>query len=214
MVTVDTVPLHRSRGFLPVLIGLCVLLVGLLACGVAASQYNALVRLDQAVDARWSQVETVYQRRADLVPNLVQTVAGAARFERETVVAVAQARAQVGRIAARTPPGTPDDPGALRRFQEAQQRLSSALSRLIAVSERYPELRATQAFRDLQTQLAGTEDRIAAERARFNDAARQFNTRRSSFPTVVVAGLFGDRFRSKGYFHADRGATAAPRVRL
>src|SRR5215475_393887 len=156
------------------------------------SSYNKLVRLDQAVQAQWSQVENVYQRRADLVPNLVETVKGAAKFEKDTFTAVTEARSKVGQVSAAATQQITNDPEALKRFQEAQDGLSSALSRLLVVSEKYPDLKATQNFRDLQVQLEGTENRIAVERMRFNEAAQAFNTARQSFPTVVIAGMFGN----------------------
>ena len=189
--------------------GLAVVVLVALGLTVMGS-YNALVGLDQAVDAQWGQVENVYQRRTDLVPNLVQTVKGAAAFERETFTAVAEARARVGQVAAG--PRPTGDPAAMARFQQAQEGLGSALSRLLLVVERYPELKATQNFRDLQAQLEGTENRIAVERMRFNEAARAFNTRRNSFPTVVIAGFFGGRFQDKAYFKAQAGADQAPKV--
>ena len=179
-----------------------------------ASSYNGLVALDQAVRAQWGQVENVYQRRADLVPNLVETVKGAAAFEKDTFTAVAQARAQVGQISAQGMDKVLNDPQAFQRFQQAQGQLSSALSRLMAVSERYPDLKATAAFRDLQSQLEGTENRIAVERMRFNEAAQAFNSRRQRFPTVLVASLFGERFREKPYFTAQPGAEVAPKVKF
>jgi len=181
----------------------------------AVSGYNALVSLDQAVEAQWGQVENVYQRRADLIPNLVETVKGAAAFEKETYVAVAEARSRVGQVSAAAGTGKiADDPQALQRFQQAQDGLSNALSRLMVVVERYPDLKATAAFRDLQAQLEGTENRIAVERMRFNEAAQSFNTRRQSFPTVVVAGLFGARFKEKAFFKAQAGADVAPKVKF
>jgi len=189
--------------------GLALLVMAVLALTVMGS-YNALNGLDQAVDAQWGQVENVYQRRSDLVPNLVATVKGAAAFERETFTAVTEARARVGQVAAGPRPAS--DPAALERFQRAQEGLGGALSRLLVVAERYPDLKATANFRDLQAQLEGTENRIAVERMRFNEAARAFNTRRHSFPTVVIAGLFGDRFRDKAYFKAQAGADQAPKV--
>ncbi len=189
--------------------GLALLLMAVLALTVQGS-YNALVSLDQAVDAQWGQVENVYQRRSDLVPNLVATVKGAAAFEKDTFTAVAEARARVGQAAAGPRPA--GDPAALEKFQRAQEGLGAALSRLLVVAERYPELKATGNFRDLQAQLEGTENRIAVERMRFNEAARAFNTRRRSFPTVVIAGLFGDRFRDKAYFKAQAGTGQAPKV--
>ena len=180
----------------------------------AASGYNALVRLDQGVSSAWGQVENVYQRRADLVPNLVETVKAAAAFEKDTFTAVATARAQVGQVSAAGVEKITSDPAAMAKFQQAQDGLSSALSRLLVVSERYPELKATAAFRDLQVQLEGTENRIAVERMRFNEAAQAFNTKRQSFPTVVIAGFFGDRFKEKAYFKSQAGAETAPKVKF
>ena len=178
----------------------------------AASGYNALVRLDQGVRGAWGQVENVYQRRADLVPNLVETVKAAAAFEKDTFTAVANARAQVGQASAAGVEKITSDPAAMARFQQAQDGLSSALSRLLVVSERYPDLKATAGFRDLQVQLEGTENRIAVERMRFNEAAQAFNTKRQSFPTVLIAGFLGDRFKEKPYFQAQAGSQTAPKV--
>jgi LemA protein len=182
--------------------------------GWIASTYNGLVRLDQAVEAQWAQVENVYQRRADLVPNLVETVKGAAEFERETFTAVTEARAKVGQISAEAAEDLTRDPEAFRRWQEAQGQLGGALSRLLVVSENYPQLRATEAFRDLQAQLEGTENRISVERMRFNDTAREYNTTLQSFPTNVVAGVFGGRFDERPYFAAEAGAEEAPAVKF
>jgi LemA protein len=176
--------------------------------------YNKLVRLDQAVDGQWAQVENAYQRRADLVPNLVETVKGAAKFERETLTAVTEARARVGQVSAQATEKITNNPEALRKFQEAQDGLQSALSRLLVVVEKYPELKATAGFRDLQVQLEGTENRISVERMRFNQAAQEFNTARQSFPTVALAGLFGSRFAEKAYFKAQAGAATAPQVKF
>ena len=174
----------------------------------AVSSYNSLVGLDQSVDSQWAQVQNVYQRRADLVPNLVATVKGAAKHERETLEAVTLARAK----ATQANVVVPEDPDALARFQAAQDELSSALSRLLVVAEQYPDLKANQNFLALQSQLEGTENRIAVERKRYNDVAREFNTRRNTFPTTIVAGMFGDRFASKAYFEAQAGAEQAPHV--
>jgi len=189
-------------------------IAGALLLGVllTVGSYNSLVSLDQGVQAQWGQVENVYQRRADLVPNLVQTVKGAANFERETLIAVTEARAQVGKITPDALKNVTNDPEAFARFEKAQGQLSSALSRLLVVAEKYPELKATENFRDLQAQLEGTENRIAVERMRFNEAARAFNTKRDSFPTVILAGFFGDRFREKTYFQAEPGSRTAPAV--
>jgi len=176
-----------------------------------ASSYNRLVSLEQGVDAQWAQVENVYQRRADLVPNLVETVKGAANFEQQTLEEVTEARAKVGSV---NLPAPPSDAASFQRFQQSQDQLTSALSHLIAVSEAYPDLKATQNFRDLQAQLEGTENRITVERQRFNDAAREFNTARDSFPTVMIAGSFGSKFDEKPYFQAQSGAEQAPKVKF
>ena len=196
-------------------IGLIVLAVLVAVVGFSCvGSYNKLVGLDQAVQGQWAQVENAYQRRADLVPNLVETVKGAAKFERETFTAVTEARAKVGQISTQAPGQITTDPAALERFGKAQEQLSSALSRLLVVSERYPELKATAAFRDLQVQLEGTENRITVERMRFNQLAQEFNTARNSFPTVIMAGLFGGRFAEKAYFKAQAGAATAPHVQF
>ncbi len=189
------------------------LVIGVLMVGLPViGGYNSLVGLDQAVQAQWGQVENVYQRRADLVPNLVATVQGAAAFEKDTFTAVTEARSRVGQAAGGQQ--TPNDPAAFAKFQQAQDGLSSALSRLMVVVEKYPDLKATANFRDLQAQLEGTENRIAVERMRFNEAAQAFNTRRQSFPTVLIAGFFGDRFKEKIYFKAQAGAETAPEVKF
>ena len=188
-------------------------LVAILGLSIV-SGYNSLVRLDQGVQAAWGQVENVYQRRADLIPNLVETVKGAAAFEKDTFTAVATARAQVGQVSSAGLQNAVNDPAAFQRFQQAQEGLSSALSRLMVVSERYPELKATAAFRDLQAQLEGTENRITVERMRFNEAAQAFNTKRQSFPTVMIAGFFGSRFNEKPYFKSQAGADVAPKVKF
>jgi LemA protein len=195
-----------------VVIGTIVLVVFIGASSVGGS-YNRLVTLDQAVQSQWAQVESSYQRRADLIPNLVETVKGAANFEKSTYVAVAEARAKVGQVNA-SGANIPNDQAAFDKFASAQNGLSSALSRLLAVSENYPQLKATQNFSDLQAQLEGTENRIAVERMRFNQAAQTFNTTRDSFPTVIVAGLFGTRFTEKAYFKSQPGAQSPPSVKL
>jgi LemA protein len=177
-----------------------------------AGTYNLLVTLDQGVQSQWAQVESVYQRRADLIPNLVSTVKGAANFEKSTYVAVAEARAKVGQLTVGA--GVPNDPAAFAKFSAAQDGLSSALSHLLAVVENYPQLKATQNFADLQAQLEGTENRIAVERMRFNLAAQTFNTTRDRFPTVIVAPLFGARFTEKAYFKSAAGSETAPTVKF
>jgi LemA protein len=187
-----------------------VIVIVVLFVGVfGVSAYNSLVKLDQAVQSQWAQVENVYQRRADLVPNLVETVKGAAAFETDTFTAVTEARAKVGQVNAA---GIANNPEAFAKFQQAQDGLSSALSRLLVTVEKYPDLKATQNFRDLQAQLEGTENRITVERMRFNEAAQAFNTKRMSFPTVLIAGFFGSRFNEKPYFKAQTGAEVAPKV--
>jgi LemA protein len=172
------------------------------------------VQLDQATQAQWAQVQNTYQRRADLVPNLVETVKGAANFEKSTMTEVTQARAQVGQVSSAALEQIAKDPAAFQRYQQAQQGLSSALSHLMAVSENYPQLKATANFRDLQAQLEGTENRITVERQRFNDAAMAFNTRRNRFPTVLIAGFFGSKFAEKPYFQAQPGSEKAPQVKF
>ena len=191
-----------------------VVLVLIIFGGAIASTYNSLVRLDQATQTQWAQVENQYQRRTDLVPNLVGTVKGAANFEQSTLTAVTEARSRVGQVTSGAVENIARDPQAFARFQQAQDQLSSALSRLMVVAERYPELKATQNFRDLQVQLEGTENRVAVERMRFNEAAMAFNTKRDTFPTVLIAGLFGARFQEKPYFKSQTGAEKAPEVKF
>lgn len=176
--------------------------VGVLVVG----PYNRLVSLDEGVETAWAQVENVYQRRADLIPNLVETVKGARDFEQETFEAVARARSQVGQANIEGAP-TADQ---LAQFQQSQGALGAALSRLLLVVERYPELKATDAFRDLQVQLEGTENRIAVERGRFNEVTRQYNTAVRRFPTSLIAGWFG--FDRRPLFEAEAGAETAPDV--
>ena len=161
-------------------LGILVVLAVILGVSFAGT-YNRLVTLEQDVDRSWSEVENQYQRRADLVPNLVATVQGAATFEKETLTAVTEARASVGR-ATITPGKAPTDAESLARFQAAQDQLGAALQRLLVVSERYPELKANQNFRDLQAQLEGTENRITVARGRFNESAQAYNTRAEEVP--------------------------------
>jgi LemA protein len=186
-----------------------VLLIVLMGGGCAVSSYNGLVASSQAVDAQWGQVENVYQRRADLIPNLVETVKGAAAFEQDTLVAVTQARASVGQMKVDAA-NLPNDPAAFAKFEQAQQGLTGALQRLMVVVEKYPELKANQNFRDLQAQLEGTENRISVERMRFNEVAQTYNTRRQTFPTVIFANMMG--FLPKAYFKAQVGSDVAPKV--
>src|SRR5881394_232568 len=187
-----------------IVIGLILLVVFL-----GAGSYNRLVGLDQAVQKQWAQVQNVYQRRADLIPNLVATVSGAANFEKSTLTEITEARASVGQIRL-DPNKAPDDPAKLAEFQKAQDHLSSALSRLLVVVERYPDLKATGNFRDLQAQLEGTENRITVERQKFNEAVQRYNTAVKSFPAVFLAGMFG--FQPKPYFAAVEGAATPPKV--
>jgi len=195
-------------GLVTVTIAVAVLLLG----GTCVATYNKLVRLDQAADAQWAQVENAYQRRADLVPNLIETVKGAAAFERETITAVTEARSRVGQVA--VPKNVTNNAESFQQYQEAQDQLGGALSRLLVVAEAYPDLKATQNFRDLQAQLEGTENRIAVERMRYNEAARDFDTARASFPTLIVAGIFGGRFEEKQYFAAKAGSDVPPKVKF
>ncbi|MGD0539262.1 MAG: LemA family protein [Verrucomicrobiota bacterium] len=186
---------------------LAVLFVG----GLVALSYNGMVGRAQGVDQAWAQVQNVYQRRADLIPNLVATVSGAANFEKSTLTEITAARASVGQIKL-DPNQAPADPARLAQFQQAQDHLSSALSRLLVVVERYPELKATANFRDLQAQLEGTENRITVERQKFNEAVQGYNTTVKTFPNVMLAGLFG--FQAKPYFTAKEGADTPPAVRF
>jgi len=184
------------------------------ALPLTGCSYNTFVSQEQTIKAQWAQVENTYQRRADLIPNLVETVKGAAKFEQGTLTAVTEARARVGQISPQATEKIVNDPAAFQRFQQAQDGLSSALSRLLVVSEQYPDLKATANFRDLQAQLEGTENRISVERMRFNETAQAFNTARDSFPTTIIAGIFGSRFAEKAYFHAQAGASAPPQVKF
>ena len=177
---------------------------------------NHLVDLDQAVQAQWAQVENDYQRRFDLIPNLVRTVQGVANFEKATLEAVVNARSRVGQVQSPTggAPGTqsdiPNNPQALQQFEQAQAGLSSALSRLLVVVERYPDLKANQNFLQLQSQLEGTENRIAVERRRYNEVAQQYNAAVLKFPANLVASFSG--FKPKAYFKGAEGSNQAPEV--
>jgi len=195
-------------------IGCLVVLVlaAVLIFSAGTGTYNSLVKLDQGVRAQWAQVENVYQRRADLVPNLVETVKGAANFEKSTYTAVTEARAKIGQM--KIDESVVSNPEALAKFQQAQDELGGAIARLLVAVEAYPDLKATQNFRDLQTQIEGTENRITVERQRFNETAQAFNTKRQSFPTVLIAGIFGSRFAEKTYFKALAGAETAPKVQF
>jgi LemA protein len=181
--------------------------IALIAGAFALGVRNDLVNKEEGVNAQWGQVENVYQRRADLIPNLVATVKGAADFEKSTLESVVQARASVGQV---NMGNLPNDPAAFARFQQAQDSLSSALSRLMVVVERYPAIKANQNFQDLQVQLEGTENRITVERMRYNEKAQDYNATRRRFPGFLFAGLFG--FGEKAYFKAAAGADQAPTV--
>jgi LemA protein len=189
----------------PLLIGLGVLVL-VVVIGLFSS-YNGLVKKDQAVSKAWAQVEADYQRRADLVPNLVSTVKGAASFEQNTLTAVTQARANATSISINPSQLTPEN---IAKFEGAQANLSGALGRLLAVAEAYPQLTATESFRGLQTQLEGTENRIAVARKDFNTAVADYDASIRMFPTNLVAGMFG--FAPKAYFEAAAGAETAPQV--
>jgi LemA protein len=169
--------------------------------------YNQIVVSDEYIQATWAQVENVYQRRADLIPNLVSTVKGYAAHESETLENVVAARAKATQVTVDPSDLTPE---ALARFNEAQDGLSAALGRLLMIQESYPELKANQNFLELQAQLEGTENRIATERMKFNDAVKAFNTGIRRFPDNIVASMFG--FEKKGYFEAKAGADVAPVV--
>jgi LemA protein len=187
---------------------LIVLVGGLFIWGVGVN--NGLVRNQVAVDAAWSQVENVYQRRLDLIPNLVETVKGAANFEKGTLEAVIEARAKATQMV--ISPEVLNDPGKFRQFQQVQGELSSALSRLMAVAEAYPDLKANRNYLELQSQLEGTENRIAQERMRFNTTVQTYNTAIRVFPASLVANFRG--FGKKEFFAADPGAEKVPQVKF
>src|SRR5881394_3110865 len=194
-----------KKAALVIIVGL-VLVVGVLALTVVSS-YNGFVGSSQEVDKQWAQVETVYQRRADLIPNLVKTVEGAANFEKSTLTEVTQARASVGQVNLGQAPSSPEQ---LEKFQRAQDGLSGALSRLLVVAERYPDLKSNSNFLQLQAQLEGTENRISVERNKFNEVVGKYNTRIQRFPGVLLAGLF--HFQPRPYFKATAGSEVAPKV--
>lgn len=179
-----------------------VVVTSLSSCG-----YNSMVKLDENVKSKWGTVQTQYQRRADLIPNLVNTVKGAAKFEQGTLTAVVEARAKATQMTVKADDLSPEN---IKKFQEAQGQLSQALGKLLSITENYPELRATQQFSDLSAQLEGTENRITVARKDFNDAVQEYNGKIRSFPTNLTAGMFG--FKPKGYFEADAAAQNAPKV--
>ncbi|PJJ84013.1 LemA family protein [Mucilaginibacter auburnensis] len=179
------------------------------AMSLSSCSYNSMVKLDENVKGKWGAVQTQYQRRADLIPNLVATVKGAANFEQNTLTAVIEARAKATSVQVDPTKLTPE---AIQQFQAAQGQLSSALGRLLAVSENYPQLKANEAFMGLQAQLEGTENRITVARKDFNDAVQEFNTKVRSFPANITAKMFG--FSEKGYFQAEAGTDKAPKVQF
>jgi LemA protein len=188
-----------------VIIGALILIFGWIT-GI----YNDLVSKDQGVKSAWSQVENQYQRRLDLIPNLVETVKGFAKQEKEVLIGVTEARASVGQM--KVTPEVLNNPQAFQQFQQSQDGLSSALSRLMVVVEKYPELKSNQNFLELQSQLEGTENRIAVERRNFNETAKEFNTRIRQFPASIIANFGG--FREAQYFQSAAGADKAPQVKF
>jgi LemA protein len=197
------------KKFIPLIVVLGIIALAALSL---TGQYNKVIGLQEGVDGQWANVENVYQRRADLIPNLVETVKGYAEHERETLEAVVNARAKATQVTAELTPEAMNDPAALQKFQAAQGELSSALGRLMVVMERYPDLKANQGFLDLQAQLEGTENRITVERRRFNEMAQGYNTTIRRFPMAMLAGMFG--FEKKAYFDAVAGAENAPQVKF
>ncbi len=185
---------------------IAVVAIGAIMYGVG--QYNRVIAMDEQVKSQWAQVENVYQRRADLIPNLVATVKGYAAHESEVLETVTASRAQVGSV--RVTPDILNNPAEFQKFQQAQAGLSSALSRLMLVVERYPDLKANQNFLELQSQLEGTENRINNERRKFNESAQLYNTRIKQFPATLVARFFG--FNDKAYFQSAPGSEKAPTV--
>lgn len=179
-------------------------LAALSSCG-----YNDIVEKQERVSGSWAQVQNVYQRRADLIPNLVNTVKGAADFEKSTLTAVMEARAKATQVTLKADELTPEK---VKQYQQAQQGLSSALARLMVVSENYPNLKANQNFLDLQSQLEGTENRITVERMKFNESVQDYNTYIQKFPTNLTAKMFS--FEKKGYFEAEASAQKAPQVQF
>ena len=192
-----------TRNIVLIVIGGLILLLG----GCGCSGYNGLVQMDQNVKGKWANVESDYQRRSDLIPNLVNTVKGAADFEKSTLEAVVNARAQATQTKIDV---TNLSPEKVAEFQKAQSQLSGAIGRLLVTMEKYPELKATDAFRDLQSQLEGTENRIKVSRNDFNSAVQECNTSVKKVPMVLFSGMFG--FKEKGFFAAEAGAEKAPTV--
>jgi LemA protein len=189
-----------------IIIGVIILVV-IILYSWGSGMYNGMVTKQEAVNSQWAQVENVYQRRSDLIPNLVSTVKGYANFEKQTLTDVITARSKATSV---TIDPTKLNESNIQQFQEAQNGLSSALSRLMVVVEKYPDLKANQNFLELQAQLEGTENRIAVERRNFNTIAQEYNTSIRQFPRNIFASMFG--FSSKAYFKADTGAEKAPKV--
>jgi LemA protein len=187
-----------------IILGLIAIVFLFSGCG-----YNSMVKLDEKVSAQWAQVENVYQRRADLIPNLVNTVKGYANFEKDVLTAVTEARAKATSVNVDASKLSPE---SIQQFQQAQGQLSSSLSKLLVVVEKYPDLKANQNFLELQAQLEGTENRITVERGRFNEVTQEYNSTIRSFPNNIMAGMFG--FSKKGYFEAEKGAEKVPEVKF
>jgi len=195
-----------SKGWIILIV---VVLAALLLFSWGQSSYNNLITKDQVVQQQWAQVENVYQRRSDLIPNLVNTVKGVANFEQKTLTDVIEARASATKVTI-SPKNL--DEASIQRFQSAQDNLSSTLSRLMMVTENYPQLKATQNFSELQAQLEGTENRITVERMKFNEVVQDYNIQVKRFPSNIFAGMFG--FKEKAFFKAVQGAEKAPEVKF
>ena len=180
-----------------------------MALSLTSCDYNSLVEKQESVESAWSQVENVYQRRADRIPNLVNTVKGYAAHEKETLEGVIEARSKATQITVSADDLSEEN---IKKFQAAQGELQQALGKLLAITENYPDLKANQNFRDLQAQLEGTENRITVERQKFNETVKVYNTSIRKFPTTIYAGWFG--FEKKGYFEAQAGAEKAPEVQF
>ncbi|TLY33371.1 MAG: LemA family protein [Ignavibacteria bacterium] len=192
-----------------VIVGI-IIFIALSIFGWATGVYNSLVQLDVSVNGAWAQVQNQYQRRADLIPNLVETVRGYAAHESQVFTDVAEARASVGKI--QLTPEMLNDPQTFQKFEQAQAGLSSALTRLLAVAENYPQLKANENFLQLQSQLEGTENRIAVERRRFNEVVQEYNVKIRTIPASLIAGMMG--FHEKAFFQAEPGAEKAPKVKF
>ena len=187
-----------------IILGLIAVVFLFSGCG-----YNSMVKLDEKVSAQWAQVENVYQRRADLIPNLVNTVKGYANFEKDVLTAVTEARAKATSVNVDASKLSPE---SIQQFQQAQGQLSSSLSKLLVVVEKYPDLKANQNFLELQAQLEGTENRITVERGRFNEVTQEYNSTIRTFPNNITSSMFG--FSKKGYFEAEKGAEKVPEVKF